>query len=474
MPVNRPNIILIHTDQHRADCLSIAGHPELITPNLDGLALRGTRFTNAYTPAPVCSPARHSLLTGCSPATNGVLSNQPARIARPDATLPALLRRAGYQALHVGRSMHQHPGSARYGFDYCVGQPHKDAYSIYRARMPELSQTGEFTNFPHLRDHGLPLDGYTARDWPYDEFLHETNHSVNKAIEMIDGRDRDCPLFLSVGIVAPHPPLVPPRFYYDRYRGMDLTPPVVGKWVEDDPYERMATGVYSGRIPLGGEAIRAAMAAYYGLVNHVDDQLHNLLRRIGYEKQDTYIIFLSDHGEMLGDHGLFGKRLPFAASVRIPLIVTGPGIPAGRTVDRPVTLEDILPTCMEMADLPTPDHVEGKSLFDLIRDGEAPWRQWVHSEQPDVPGSEGWHMLAGESGKYIRWSRSGREMLFDLEADPAELHDLSGDPARSADMDRWRGRLAEHLRDRPEGYVQDGELRPVDEHPPLLPWAVPV
>ena len=145
---SRPDIILIHTDQHRADCLSVAGHPELITPNLDGLALRGTRFTNAHTPAPLCSPARHSLLTGCSPATNGVLSNLPARIARPEATLPALLRRAGYQTLHVGRSMHQHPGSARYGFDYCFGQPHTDAYSVYHEPDAALVEDGRVHQLP--------------------------------------------------------------------------------------------------------------------------------------------------------------------------------------------------------------------------------------------------------------------------------------------------------------------------------------
>ena len=310
---DRPDIVLIHTDQHRADCLSVAGHPELITPNLDGLALRGTRFTNAYTPAPLCSPARHALLTGCSPATNGVLSNLPARIARPGQTLPALLRRAGYETLHVGRSMHQHPGSARCGFDHRFGQPHTDAYSIYHEKMPRLSTAGEFTNFPHLLNHGLPLDGYTARDWPYDEFLHETNHSVNRAIGAIDRRDRDCPLFLSVGILAPHPPLAPPRFYYDRYAGMGLTPPVVGDWVDGDPYARAGTGVYSGEIPLGTEAIRAAMAGYYGLINHLDDQLHNLFKRLSYEPGETLIVFVSDHGDMLGDHGCFGSGCPSRA-----------------------------------------------------------------------------------------------------------------------------------------------------------------
>ncbi len=160
----KPNIILIHTDQHRGDCLSIEGHRDLITPNLDGLAGRGVRFRHAYTPAPVCSPARHALLTGCSPATNGVLDNTPARIARADQTLPALLREAGYQTIHVGRGWHQHPETARYGFDHRDEKPHADPYSVYRERMPHLSEVGEFNNFPHLRDHGLPLCGYTARD----------------------------------------------------------------------------------------------------------------------------------------------------------------------------------------------------------------------------------------------------------------------------------------------------------------------
>ena len=216
------------------------------------------------------------------------------------------------------------------------------------------------------------------------------------------------------------------------------------------------------------------MAGYYGLVNHLDDQLHNLFRRIAYERPDTYVIFVSDHGEMLGDHGRFGKRLPFAASVRIPLILAGPAVPQGQTLDDLVTIEDLLPTCMHIAGLPTPERVEGRNLFDLMRDDPQPWREWVHSEQPDGPGLEGWHMLADADEKYVRWSHTGREMLFDLRADPQELHDLSGDEGKADAVDRWRQRMIAHLRDRPEGYVQDGALVPVNEHPPLLPWAVPV
>ena len=170
------------------------------------------------------------------------------------------------------------------------------------------------------------------------------------------------------------------------------------------------------------------------------------------------------------------ERLPFAGSVRVPLILAGSAVPEGKLVGEPVTLEDLLPTCLHAAGLETPKHVEGRDLFDLMGDapGAEPWRGWVHSEQPDSPGLEGWHMLASPEEKYVFWSRTGREMLFDLGEDPKELCDVSGDASRSSNLNAWRERMVERLADRPEGYVRGGGLVPVDEHPPLLPWAVPV
>ncbi len=226
--MKRPHIILIHSDQHRADALSLEGHPDHITPNLDELASQGAWFRNAYTPAPVCCPARRTLLTGHTPATDGCLSNDPVRIPHPHDTLPNLLRLAGYQTADLGRSFHQYPSGVRHGFETVRRSPWEDHDSRAWNEMRPLSTHRRFNNWPHLLVHGMPLDGYSARDWPYDEALHQTTWTINRAIDFLDQRDVDAPLFMAVGTVAPHPPLIPPKFYYDRYDRRQLTPPKVG------------------------------------------------------------------------------------------------------------------------------------------------------------------------------------------------------------------------------------------------------
>lgn len=251
---------------------------------------------------------------------------------------------------------------------------------------------------------------------------------------------------------------------------MSLEPPVVGDWVDIPADNHMGAGVYSGHIPLGTEAVLAAMAGYYGMINHVDDQLHNLIMRVAYENEPTYVIFLSDHGEMLGDHGMFRKSLPYQGSVRVPLMIQGPDLPDRLVIDQPVTLEDILPTCLDLADLEIPSHVEGRSLLQLIGSPERDdWRTWVHSEQPATSTRSGWHMLTDGRAKYIWWSGDGREQFFDLEDDPREIRDLALVETKRQQVTAWRRWLTDHLTARPEGFVAAGALTPGRPHQALLP-----
>jgi arylsulfatase A-like enzyme len=356
---SRPNLVLVMTDQHRFDALGIAGHPHVMTPNLDSLAHRGAWFRSAYSDCPTCIPARHCLLTGQKASTTGVVGfNTKAQIATKN-TLPNLLRHAGYQTVSVGRSMHQHPGYERYGFEQVIGSPLKDRYSRFQDLF-RSSDRSEFRNWPHLNTHGISPIGYEARPWPYPEEFHETNYAVNKAIEFLDCRDRSCPFFLYVGVVAPHPPLIPPACYYDRYWSMDLDEPVIGDWVEKLPNEGLGYSAnHSDRVHLSGHRNRATRAGYYGLINHFDDQLNLLLTRLGMENEETYILFTSDHGEMLGDHESFRKGQGFEASAHVPMILNGPHIPEQTVIDRPVALSDILPTFMDLAGLETPESVDG-------------------------------------------------------------------------------------------------------------------
>ncbi len=466
----RPNILLIHTDQQRGDCLGVDGHPVLETPVMDSMATRGMRFRRGYSECPTCIPARHTLLTGMDPQATGVVGfEMKARIARPEATLPQLLKNSGYQTAHVGRGWHQYPGHAYYGFEIREGNPFNEHYSRYH----ELSFPGHMDRkmlcYPHLATHGLLYNDTDARPWPYDEEFHETNFSSNKALEFLNKRDGERPFFLSVGYTAPHPPLVPPQAFYDRYIHEDLDKPHIGDWAT--PNDQRVYGFskgWSGDPSTGKpnftpKLLQRTKAGYYGLISHVDSQLRLLMHTITMRYPNTYVFFISDHGEMLGDHYLWRKSLPYEASARVPFLLSGPDIPEQGVCSRPVGLQDILPTCCDIAGLDVPDHVTGQSLMPLAcGDESAPWREFLHGEHSRMEDQhEGMQYLCDGHMKYI-WFGDGEEQLFDLDADPQECRNLALQPERKEELLLWRNRLVDILQDRPEGFVLDGSLQPCE------------
>lgn len=457
----RPNIVLVMTDQQRGDCLGVEGHPVLQTPTMDALADQGVRFSRCYSTCPVCIPARRSLLSGQYPRTHGMVGYQEGVEWNPPATLPGVLRDHGYQTWLVGRSMHQHPVRKRFGYDDMVisgyaSAAHPDGdYERWLAREAPAGSGGWFGG-------GVMHNDWTAHPWPLAEHLHFTNWTVERALEFLDRRDPSCPFFLTVSFIAPHPPLQPPAFYFDRYLRTGVPDPVIGDWAEPPP------GVADGgqdrvapmRVRLTGEAMRSARAAYYGLINHVDDQLRRLLNGItGVDSRtggNTIVAFTSDHGEMLGDHYQWRKQRALEASARVPFLLRAParfGLRPQSVVDQPCSLEDLMPTLLEMAGVPVPASVEGRSVLPLMRGEAVRWRHHLHVEcaaehQAVTDGRE----------KFIWEPRTGRELFFDLTRDPAECHNLAGDAESAARVARWRECLVAELADRPEGFVRRGKL----------------
>lgn len=457
------------TDQQRGDCLSVEGHPCLMTPNMDGLALSGIRFRRGYSTCPVCIPARRSVLSGQFPSSHGMTGYADRQEWSPPGTLPQILRDAGYQTGLVGRSMHQHPRRKRFGYEEMVinedyGQFLEDNLPLNLRHQATDGYSGAYYST------GIAHNDWTARPWPYDENLHFTNWTVHEARRFLQRRDPSRPYFLTVSFLAPHPPFIPPSFYFDRYLRLDTPQPVIGDWAEPP-----AGGfpVNSGHVDLRGEALRACRAGYFGLINHIDDQLRRLVYRLNglpeLELENTLIFFVSDHGEMLGDHYRFGKRLPYEPSARIPFIVQMPeamkDVPRNVVSDVPVCLEDILPTCLDAAGLEIPEWVDGRSLMPLLHgDTDAPWREFLHVECGG--GVNAFHALTNGREKYIWFSRSGKEQFFDLEQDPGERINLIDIDSERAEL--WRQRMADHLRNRPEGFVVDGRLVPGRAHQALM------
>lgn len=452
MSRNRPNFVIIMTDQQRGDCLGIEGRKGLMTPNLDNLAAAGVRFTCAYSATPTCIAARRTLMSGQEPATHGLVGYLDDQEWHIDHTLPGELRRTGYQTALVGRDMHLYPSRKRYGFEWMTLLG--DDYVRWLDEHSSPWQGGRY-------GHGVGSCDRTARPWHMAEWQHPTHWTVEQALRFLDNRDPSCPFFVVVSFAAPHQPLTPPTFYFERYLRTDMGEPVIGDWATPSVGNVADLSPASWKVKLEGEVLRETYAGYYGLINHVDDQIARFLTRLQAEAKNTYVLFTSDHGEMLGDHYMWRKRVPYEGSARVPFLLAGPDIGPGTICDQPVGLQDIMPTFLELAGVPVPDTVEGASLLSLIRRQTEHWRPFIHGEHadcPSLPNRTGMHFLTDGKEKYIWLTDSGREQLFDLIQDPKECHDLAASPESAERLRKWRVRLIQELKDRPEGFTDGKQL----------------
>ncbi len=345
--------------------------------------------------------------------------------------------------------------------------------------------------------HGVSPNGWVGRPSHLPEHKTHSFWCVSQAMEFLTKRDPTAPFFLNVSFIDPHPPLTPPQHYYDRYMSLDLPEPVVGDWAPDVPPGK-GQDPNAWFVNLDKETMRRCRAAYYGLMNHVDDQIGRLLdfMRIYGHLQDTLVLFTSDHGEMLGDHHMYRKCFPHEGSAKVPFLLRAPrwmGLRSGVRTDAPVGLQDVMPTLLDAAGLPIPDSVTGRSVLPLLREQvpssgflvsssstpnakpetrntKLDWREAIHGEHSGLYSYDlGNHFLVGEREKYIWWSQTGREQLFDLDADPQELYDLALAPDAEARLAPWRRRLVARLRHRPEGFVDGDRLIPGRPHVQMVP-----
>lgn len=449
----RPNFLVIMTEQHRGDCLSCEGHPVLLTPTMDEIAGKGVRFSRAYSTCPVCIPARRSFLTGQFPSTHGVVGYADKEWSGP--SIAGELSKAGYQTAWIGRDMHQTPAQNPCDFETTIlsgmRTPGND-YDQFMARNQPEGGGGYYGS-------GVMHNDWSARPFHLPEHLHHTNWTVNQALSWLEQHDTKRPFFLVVSFNAAHPPLIPPACYFERYIRTGVPEPTIGDWAVPPENDGIGMGVSPSKVNLKGEALLSARAGYYGLINHLDDQLHRLLNNVtGIDRMtgnNTAVIMTSDHGEMLGDHYFWRKRLPYEGAARIPFLIRMPkrfGIKTDTVINVPVGLEDIMPTVLDMAGADIPDSVDGKSLIPLLRgDTDAVWRDYIHIEC-----SPTFHALTDGKDKYIWFVKDGREQFFDLSKDPKECHNLINDSKESAKISRWRNLLIQELKDRPEGFT-DGE-----------------
>jgi arylsulfatase A-like enzyme len=472
----RPNIVLICVDQWRGDCLSVAGHPVVHTPYLDRMAMNGARFDRAYSATPTCIPARAALFTGLSQRTHGRVGYEEGIPWDYPVTIASEFTRQCYQTQAVGK-MHVHPARNRLGFDHVV--LHDGFVHYQRHGRTDFAQIDDYMPWLRLRagseadhiDHGVDCNSHVARPWDKPEHLHPTNYVTSESIDFLRRRDPTRPFFLYMSFHRPHPPFDPPAWALEQY--LDTSMPEVprGDWLDEYAQWRQDSGVNATVARLRPDIQQRCRAGYFGHITHIDHQLDRFVEALSYYdlRKDTVLCFVSDHGELLGDHDLWHKRLPYEGSARIPMIFEGPGIKPGQVLEQPMELRDVMPTLLDCAGLEIPSCVEGKSALPIMRgvkqDG-AGWRDYLHGEHTGFNGSS--HYLTDGKEKYVWLSWSGREQLFDLQNDPQELHDLAQLPAHAARVTVWRERLLKELDGREEGYVQNGKLAITRDVPAVM------
>ncbi len=465
--MNKPNIVLIMTDQMRGDCMGIAGHPDVKTPHLDTLAAKGVLFDRAYSSCPSCIPARAALHTGMSQTSHGRVGYEDGVRFNYEHTLAGELKKAGYYTQCVGK-MHVHPLRNLMGFDSI--ELHDGALGYYRRPdIPYYENQKIADDYFHwlknekgidydIADTGINCNSWVARPWPYEEETHPTNWVVSRSIDFLRRRDRDKPFFLFTSFVRPHPPFDAPQCFFDMYKDMELTPPHIGDWADAERCQREGRIVDSLFGIADPELARQAQIGYYACITHVDHQIGRLMNALSDEGvlDNTIFIFTSDHGEMLGDHHTYRKARANEASAHIPLIVSGPDklIQRCSRINHEVAeLRDIMPTILDFAGAAIPDTVDGTSLCDTMKT-ESEVREYLHGEHS--LGIVSNQFIVTKTDKYIWETQTGDEYYFDLAKDPQEMHNAINDAQYKDRVAYLRSILIKELTGREEGYT-DGE-----------------
>ena len=470
MPNTRPNIVLITTDQQRGDCLGLEpdGPNCLQTPNLDWIGRSGTHFRRGYAECPSCIPARRSLMTGTAPAANGGVGFRGAQW-NPPHTLAGELSAAGYQTEMIGK-LHLMPARKRYGFDHLqLADATRGDNNDY---VDWLQQHYHRNDVDPGMAHGVSANGWVGRPHHLPEEQMHTFWCIDRALNFLRKRDPTVPFFLNISFIDPHPPLTPPAHYYQRYIQRDLPPPVVGDWAPKFDGAQKGLNPNAWEICLDAHDMHCARAAYYGMINFIDDQIGRLIQCTG-GMRDWFVIFTSDHGEMLGDHNLYRKTWPYEASARVPFLMRAPakwGYPQESVCQSPVGLQDIMPTLLDAAGIEIPDTCTGKSLLPVMRGETDRVRDCLHGEHSGCyEYKHGNHYITDGHHKYIWYSQTGQEHLFNLQEDPHETHDLARSSEAETLLPPWRHRLIEFLCDRPEGFTDGTKLIAGQPHNALLP-----
>jgi iduronate 2-sulfatase len=434
------NVLFISVDDMNND-LACYGHPVVKSPNIDRLAARGVRFEHAYCQFPLCSPSRSSLLTGLRPDTTRVFDLQyHFRQGMPDVvTLPQMFMKHGYYVARVGKMYH-------YGNPGDIGTDGLDDRASWKERYnpagrDKTALEPDIMNYTPKRGLGSSMSFLAD---PTGTDLEHTDGKVAAQTIALLEKHKDEPFFIGAGFYKPHCPYVTPKKYFDLYRMEDIKLPPITPDTQKD-YPTLALSGYKPWPYIGvtPDQARECKRAYYAAISFVDVQIGRVLDavdRLGL-RDNTIIVFWSDHGYHLGEHGLWFKQSCFEEVARVPLIISVPGLKtAGQASPRLAELVDLYPTLADFAGLTPPAGLQGFSLRPLLLNPTAPWDHpaYTQVQRPEGPG----HTVRTERWRYTQWVRGAQgEELYDQEKDSQELHNLAALPKYASTVSEMKALL---------------------------------
>jgi arylsulfatase len=452
----RPNFLILFADQQRYDTICAAGYKHMKTPNFDRLANEGCVFQNAYSPNPVCMPARHYMMTGQSARLHGYYGNSESPIKDEGIpTIPQALSDNGYNTVAIGK-MHFYPPRRHHGFDemHLMEEiPHSRLDDAYLQYLEEKG-LGDIRNI-----HGVRPALYHT---PQKSLMPEPDHGVNwvadKSIDWLE-KNGDDPFFLICGWIKPHPPWNVPDEWEGLYKNANLPDPL--PFSREFPFVSEESDCFGDNDP--DDMKREIREAYYTSISMVDAAVGHVLDCLERKGilDDTFIIYTSDHGEMLQDKGFYSKGLAYESSAHIPFIVRYPeNFQAGSKDERFVDLMDLFPTIIEAAGIDY-NYKESNLNYPLagisfLDKGNS--RDYQFADY--ATGASRWVMTRDKRYKYIYYYNGGTELFFDMKNDPSELNNLvKSSSVPQKDFDRLKKVCLEYEKERgPEECVKNDDF----------------
>jgi len=425
----RPNVLLIVADDMRPDAIAALGNSQIQTPNLARLVQRGTAFTRASCAHPLCHPSRAELVTGCTGFRNGTFSELKLNPGVP--LWPRVMRDAGYRTCYVGK-WHTAGRPSQVGYVECDG----------------LYGSGKAGDQPYVDFRGREATGYRGWQFQTDDGKRFPEKGIgltpnisadftDAAIRLIE-KQSEQPFFVHVNFTAPHDPRIWPAGYEKKYDAVKV--PLPANFRPEHPFDH---GNFRGRdevllpFPRTADDVRQELACYYAVISHMDEQIGRILKTLddSGQRDNTLVIFTADHGLAIGSHGLVGKQNMYEHTINVPLIIAGPGVSTGQRRVAQCYLRDLFPTVCDLVGI-APPNVDGKSLALVLRGEKSEIYPFIVGYFQDSQ-----RMIREGNWKLIWYPKIERWQLFNLAADPNELHDLSQESQQTERIADLRGKL---------------------------------